>query len=167
MAGRGLRRINFAWGLFRRVWPVSNSKMKSIHRSQGLVNPNQFTDLAIELGGQSWEDGCPTQAADWLFQGLYGRVKSSHAAAPGFVVISLSVDSAQPGRLLRVQGEQRTRIKSSLAADRRVKDLSAKAFRIEAGVPKQTALGGSGGVCGQPGKPACTNTKSCNSDGNQ
>lgn len=36
--------------------------MKSTQRSRGLVNPNQFTDLVIELRGQSQEDGCPTLA---------------------------------------------------------------------------------------------------------
>lgn len=79
MARLGLCRINFAWGLFERVWPVLNSKMKSTQRSRGLVNPNQFTDLAIELWGQSQEDGCPTQAASlWLSQGLYGSGWSCH-----------------------------------------------------------------------------------------
>lgn len=93
MARLGFCRINFAWGLFERVWPVLNSKMKSAQRSRGLVNPNQFTDPAIELWDLSQEDGCPTQVPSWLSQGLYGSgwslssgtVKSS-LVAPGFVV---------------------------------------------------------------------------------
>lgn len=39
-----------------------NSKIKSTQRSQGLVNPNQFTNLAIELKGAGLGGGEPLSA---------------------------------------------------------------------------------------------------------
>lgn len=118
------------------------------------------------------------QVADWLFQGLYdadwlfqglvfviweGQVLT-RSTWFGCTIPS-SVDPARPGKLLRFQGEQLTRKKkNNLAADLRG---PAKAFRIEAGVPKQAGLEGGRGIWSQGeqlGKPVCTNTKGHNCD---
>lgn len=43
-----------------------------------------------------------------------------------------SADPMRPGKLLRFQGEQLRRTKSSLAADRRMTPLTCKSLRVEA-----------------------------------
>lgn len=153
--------------------------MKSTQRSQGLVNPNQFTDLAIELWGQSWDDGCLTpapapQVADWLFQGLYDAglvfvIWEGQVLTRGTwfcCTVPSSVDPTRPGKLLRFQGEQLTRIKTTLAADIRVKDLQ-KPSGLRQGSPSRQAWGAAEVFRGQReqlGKPVCTNTKCSNGD---
>lgn len=51
--------------------------------------------------------------------------------------IFLSVDPARSGKLLGFQGEQLSRIKTSLAADRRVKDLQEPSGLRQGSLSKQ------------------------------
>lgn len=127
-------------------------QIKSTQRCRGLVNPNQFIGPAIELKGQSQEDGYPRQAASSLaFPGTSER---------GLVFIlwagqvftcrtwfcckfSSSGDPTRPGKLLKFQGEQLTRMKNQFGCRQKGKgSCSVKAFRIEAGVHEQAGLGG-------------------------
>lgn len=107
--------------------------------------------LPLNLRGPGWEDGSLTQAAQLTLPSFMVQAGLCHKVQPLVLIPTTwfcrkfpssfpsSLDPAQPGKKVEFQ-EQLTGTKTSLAADRRKnkRTRSAKAFRIQAGVPQRT-----------------------------